>query len=186
MQPLDPAEDRRIADEAGDMACETSFSHAKVNSDAHIYVLAVVNALRLGDDEVLLAVAWVTKEGRLAHIRHPFVLGTDVTFGKNNEKRPHNRTVGKNALNKSPLFVDGFLPSQQDYVFIWYFQDAIPTLLDPVALLKTAIMITDQCPRMCPAMQAALDRLGKFGLALRRLCKWHKVSVNMCHLTHVR
>lgn len=37
----------------------------------------------LGKDKVLLAVAWVTEEGRLAHI---LVLGTDMTFGKNNEK----------------------------------------------------------------------------------------------------
>ena len=91
----------------------------------------------------------------------------------------------QNARNKSLLFVDAFFPSQQNYVFTWYFEDAIPTLLDQIALLKTATMITNQCPRMCPAMAMAIERLGKYGKTLRRLYKWHKVSIYLCPLTDV-
>ena len=55
-------------------------------SDPERFVKTVVEALRLGDDEILLAVAWSTKEGRLNHKKYPEVLGVDVTYGKNNEK----------------------------------------------------------------------------------------------------
>ena len=79
--------------------------------------------------------------------------------------------------------MDGFLPFQQDYIFTWYFKDAITTLLDRIAFLKTATILKDQCPQMCPAIHLALERLGKVGGELRRLCKWHKVSINHCRLT---
>ena len=59
------------------------------------YITNVVKALAIGDDEILPGIAWSTKEGYRSHMRHPFVLGTDVTFGENAEKQPHIQTVGK-------------------------------------------------------------------------------------------
>ena len=81
------------------------------DTEVATYVRTVVQALRIGEDEVLLGIAWATKEGYLTHIRYPSVLGTDVTFGDNAEKRPHIRTIGKNSRNNNLPFVDGFLPS---------------------------------------------------------------------------
>ena len=56
-------------------------------SDPERFVKTVVEALRLGDDKILLAVAWSAKEGRLNHKKYPEVLGVDVTYGKNNKKK---------------------------------------------------------------------------------------------------
>ena len=117
-----------------------------------------------------------TKEGRLSHKRFPDILGVDVTFGDNNEKRPHIRVIGKNQRNKNLPFVDGFLPSMQGYVFTWFFEEAISGLLDNDALLQTQIIPTDQCSVMCPAMVNAIQFMKIFGDAIHRLCKWHKVS----------
>ena len=64
-------------------------------SKMEIYVLSVVNALTLKDGEVLLGIAWSTKEGRLAHIRFPDILGADVTYGDPNKKRPRIRLITK-------------------------------------------------------------------------------------------
>ena len=68
-------------------------------TDIHKYVKAVVKALQIGADRFLLGVVWVTKEGQIGHIRHPQVLGTDVTFGENREKRHHIGVIGKNEHN---------------------------------------------------------------------------------------
>ena len=162
-------QERKDANDVEDVEVE-------VGSDMDRYVRSVVKALTLEDGEVLIGIAWTTKEGRLSHIRFPHILGVDVTYGDNNEKRPHIRVIGKNQRNKNMPFVDGFLPSQQPYVFSWFFEDAIPALLDRQALLKTQILITDQCPIMCPTITNPLYRLKLYGSAIHRICKWHKVS----------
>jgi hypothetical protein len=156
---------------------------AEVGSDMEQYVMSVVKALTLEDGEVLIGIAWTTKEGRLSHIRYPEILGVDVTYGDNNEKRPHIRVIGKNQRNKNIPLVDGFMPSQQEYVFSWFFEDAIPALLDRQALSKTQIVITDQCPIMCPTLTNPLYRLKLYGNAIHRICKWHKVSHVMRRFT---
>ena len=95
---------------------------------------AVVEALKIGDDEVLLCVVWTTKEGRQNHIRYPDVLGVDIIMKRNNEKRPVIRVIGKNQRNKNIPFANGFLPLEQRYVFGWFFNEALPNVLDRDAL----------------------------------------------------
>jgi hypothetical protein len=53
--------------------------------------------LDLGDGEFLLAVAWVTEDAKRYHEMYPYVLGFDVIFGTNQEKRPHMRGTGKTS-----------------------------------------------------------------------------------------
>ena len=148
---------------------------AEEGSDPERFIKTVVEALTLGEDEVLLAVAWTTKEGRLNHMKYPDVLGVDVTYGKNNEKRPQFCVIGKNARNRNIPILDAFLPSQQQYVFRWLFQDAVPNLLDKLALLSTQLIMTDQDLHMIAGLSHPLNDLRLYGNALRRLCKWHKV-----------
>ena len=118
----------------------------------------------------------------MAHIRFPDILGADVTYGDNNEKRPHICLIAKSQRNNSLPLVDAFLPSQQAYVFLWLFEEAVPALLDPEALLKTQSILTDQYPIMCPTLTYPISIMKLYGNAIHRICKWHKVGV-MCHLT---
>ena len=117
-------------------------SSADEGTDPERFIKTVVEALTLGEDEILLAVAWTTKEGRLNHMKYPDVLGVDVTYGKNNEKRPQLCVIGKNTRNQNIPILDAFLPSQQQYVFRWLFQDAFPNLLDKLVLLSTQLIMT--------------------------------------------
>lgn len=150
------------------------------------YVKSVCEALKLGDNEILLAVAWVTAEGKIYHIKYPRVLGFDVKFGTNNEKRPLCRVVGRNTNNKNLPIMNCFLPSQQRYVFAWIFEEAVPYLLDREALLKTSIMPTDEDPHECAALSVALDlEDSPYGERARhRLCKWHKVCLARMRVSH--
>ena len=76
-------------------------------------------------------------------MKYPDVLGVDVTYGKNNEKRPQFCVIGKNARNRNIPIIDAFLPLQQQYVFRWLFEEAMPRLLDKFALLCTQLIMTD-------------------------------------------
>ena len=69
---------------------------AKIESDMEQYMMSVVKALTLEDFEVLIGITWTTKEGRSSHIWFPEILGVDVTYGDNNEKRPYIRVIDKN------------------------------------------------------------------------------------------
>ena len=149
---------------------------ADKGSDPARYIKTVVEAFKIGEEEIVLAVVWTTKEGRLNHVKYPDVLQVDATFGKNNEKRPQFCVIGKNALNRNITFVDAFLPSQQQYVFRWLFNDTLPRLLDKFALSCTHIIMTDQDLHMIEGLSHPLNDLGLYGHALHRLCKWHKIS----------
>jgi hypothetical protein len=113
----------------------------------------------------------------------PSVLGVDVVFGTNQEKRPLMRGTGKSAENKNlPLF-NAFLPSQQRWVFDWIMTDAIPSLFEPGALKLTELILSDQDPQLCDAIDKVIVSEDKiYGAAKRRGCKWHVVRINcvMC------
>ena len=96
-------------------------SSADEGGDPERYIKMVVDTLTIGEDEVLLAVAWTTKEGRLNHMKYPDVLGIDVPYKKNNKTRSQFCVIGKNARNRNIPILDAFLPSQQQYVFRWLF-----------------------------------------------------------------
>ena len=86
------------------------------NSEMETYFLSVVKALTLKDREVLLGITRSTKEGRLAHIRFPDIIGADVTYGDNAKKQ----------RNKNILLVNAFLSSQQAYVFPCFLKKQFP------------------------------------------------------------
>ena len=117
----------------------------------------------------------------MAHILFPDILGADITFGDNNEKRPRIRLFAKSKRTHFLSLVDALLSSQQAYVFVWFFEEAVPALLDPEALLKTQSILTDQCPIMCPTLTNPISVLKLYGNAIHRICKWHKVG-GMCQL----
>ena len=159
--------------------------------DAAKYVKAVVKALQLGDDMILLGISWATKESIRNHTRFPHIFGVDVTHGTNNERRPHLRVVGKNMRNNNLPFIDGFLPSEQRYVFSWFFGKAVPRLLCQAALKKTKLIVTDQDIHMIASLESYLKSVrlpvSIYGDGVHRLCKWHKVCIlgSMFQNSHV-
>ncbi len=162
------------SDERLDNNDVTEPSHDK---ETNSYVKSVVNALTLGDGEVLLAVAWVTKEGREYHRMFPRILGMDVKYGTNNEKRPMCRLVGKTAGNRNIPIMNCYMPSQQRYAYSFVLNEAVQYCLDANALQKTEIILTDEDKDEMDALNMALSQRTIFGPRARhRLCKWHKVS----------
>lgn len=130
------------------------------SEEAKSFIKNVIEGLTLGNGSILLAVMWVTKDGKKYHKKFPHVLGLDVTFGTNKEKRPLLRGSGKTSNNKNIPHVNAFIPSQQRWVFEWCVKDGIPAILDADALRKTCIIMSDQDEQLVGTLLVEL-RLGK-------------------------
>jgi hypothetical protein len=141
------------------------------------FIKSVIEGLDLGNGEFILALCWVTDHARRYHQLFPSVLGLDVVFGTNAEKRPQMRGTGKTSSNKNLPIIDALLPNQSKSIFDWFMTDAVPSLLDHQALRKTKIILTDQDREMMSAIDNCIKSRDKLlGDAVRRICKWHKVS----------
>ena len=138
----------------------------------------VVKALQLGNGDVLLAIAWVTEEGRQYHQMFPRVMGIDVKYGTNNERRPLLRFVGRTGNNRNFTIMNCYMPSEQQYAYAWAIGTALEYCLDEEALLKTEILPSDEDKDQLDALFSIImmsdSVLGPRAIA--RLCKWHKVS----------
>ncbi len=148
-----------------------------VTAEAKLFIKSLVEGLTLKDGSILLAIMWVTKEGRSYHFKFPHVLGMDVTFGTNAERRPLFRSSFKTANNKNIPHVNSFIPSEQRWVFEWCLKDGLPSILDRKALMKTCIIMTDQDDQLVGTLLYELraNKSAIYGMARNRLCKWHKV-----------
>ena len=150
----------------------------QISESSQKFVRSVIEGLKLHNGEFLLAIAFVTDEGRDYHKLFPSVLGFDVVFGTNAEKRPQMRGTGRTSSNKNLPIIEAFLPSQQKWILDWFISDAVPSLLDRDALRSTKIIITDQDRELMGVIDTALkNKDGVYGGSMRRICKWHKASV---------
>jgi MULE transposase domain len=104
----------------------------------------------------------------------PEVMGFDVTFGVNKEKRPMARGTIKSTRDKNVPFFNALLPSTASWVFHWIFHDALPRLLPKESLDKLSlILVDDDCH--CNSQIDSARLMKRIPNAHYRLCKWHKV-----------
>ena len=132
--------------------------------------------MTLKNGTILLAVMYVTKDGKKYHRKFPHVLGLDFTHGTNAAERPLFRATGKTFNNNNIPHVNCMCPCEQMWIIDWCVKSGLPSILDADALKKTCIIITDQDMQMVGVLMAEL-RLGEsaiYGEALNRLCGWHK------------
>lgn len=157
------------------------------DADTSTYVKNVVQALELGNGEILLAVAWVTAEGRKYHQMFPRTMGIDVKYGTNNERRPLLRFIGRTGNNRNYNIMNCYMPSEQQYAYAWAVGTALSHCLDKNALSKTSIILTDEDKDEMDAVISILMRSDKvLGEAVLRLCKWHKVSFHLLSICGCR
>lgn len=149
------------------------------DDDTTAFVKNVVKALQLKNGEVLLAVGFVTKESREYHEMFPRVLGVDVKYGTNNERRPLLRVVGRTGNGKNIPIMNCYLPSEQQYAYFWAIGTALRHCLDESALRKTEIVPTDEDKDQMDALYQVIYSSDKIlgDRAKLRLCKWHKVCI---------
>ena len=134
----------------------------------------VCSALKLNNgQQLLLAVAWVHKKAITEFKKYPEVVGFDVTYGTNQEKRPLAKGTLINSSSKNIPFFNAILPSQCRWVFHWIFDTAIPNLFPSEYLKKIQLFITDEDPNCYEMIERSRSH---YPVYKHRICKWHKVS----------
>ena len=130
--------------------------------------------MKLNDGQkLLLAVGWVQQKAILEFQKYPDVIGFDVTYGTNQEKRPLAKATLINSSKKNVPFFNAILPSQCRWVFHWIFNSAFPNLLPADCLKKVQLVITDEDQNCFNMLESARTH---FPRHKHRICKWHKVS----------
>jgi hypothetical protein len=90
----------------------------------------VESAMKLDDSEaMLLFVAWGSDEDLRYITMFPQVFSIDTTYGTNREKRPLLVFAGTNNNRKNFTALRAFLPSECEWVFLYIFEIAIPSLI---------------------------------------------------------
>jgi MULE transposase domain len=102
----------------------------------------------------------------------PEIMGVDVTEQTNNEKRPLLVLGGLTGDNRTFTSCHAFLPSQQRWVFDWFFITALPYLFPVNVLQRNEVMFTDGDPKeYCAFAEAAANQY--FPNSRHHLCVWH-------------
>ena len=79
---------KRVTKIKGQVISDEECNVTNLGQEAEDHIRNVVNGLKLGNDEYLIAIAWCTDEQKLHHKKFPFILGYDETFRTNAEKCP--------------------------------------------------------------------------------------------------
>ena len=150
-----------------------------IHDDGKAFIKHIIRGLTLKNGAVLLAIMWVTSKGKLYHRKFPHVLGLDVTFGTNAEKRDLFRVTTKTSNNKNIPLMNACIPSEQKRLFHWWIALVISCILDEKYLSKTCIIMTDQDTQLVGALmdEQNLGNQTVYGDAVNRPGKWHKVCL---------
>ena len=116
----------------------------------------IKEALKLsGTPDILLAVAWMTNEELRYLQMFPEVWYVDVTSQTNNEKRQLLVLAGKDGMKRGFTGIRVFLPSEQRWIFDWFFNDCIIELLGVELIKRNKLIITDGDPHMYGPLRCA-------------------------------
>ena len=149
---------------------------ASPEADAKADLEELLDGLRIEDGtSVLVAVAWMSDQ-QLRYFRlFPELIGFDITYNTNAEKRAMFIVVGRTSDGKNIPILNAFFPSEAKWVFNWVFKEALPYLLGEDLIKRIRLVTTDEDPQCIAAFTSAIKE-GYYPNALLRLCKWHKVS----------
>lgn len=124
------------------------------------------------DQDIVLSLVWATPKMRQAFRAYPEVLFIDGTHKTNNEKYPLFTVGIRDADFKVNVVLRAFCPNERAWMFEWFFNEAIPSILGINACKQVKIIITDGDSQETKGLDNAIRR-GVFGGAQRRRCGWH-------------
>lgn len=133
------------------------------------------NARSLNDDqEMMVAVAYVTPdELRQFQLFHS-VLHIDATADTNKEGRPLVTVSSKDSNGKMFIVMRSYLPNEQAWVYQWLFQTVFPALLGNSYLNDVKMIMTDGDFQEISQLEAAISN--HFPRVFRARCAWHIID----------
>ena len=111
-----------------------------------------------GTPEILLACAWMTDSELRQLQMFPEVWYADITNQSNNKKRQLIVLAGKNGMNQGFTGLRAFLPSEQYWVFEWFWNVCLIQLLTTVLVRRNRVIITDGDPNLYEPLRLAQSK----------------------------
>ena len=96
-----------------------------------------------GTPDILLVCAWLTDDELRLLEMFPEVWFVDVTNQTNNEKRQLLVLAGKDGMCKGFTGLRVYLPSEQKWIFGWFFQKCVSSLIGDKIISKNHFVMTD-------------------------------------------
>jgi hypothetical protein len=134
---------------------------------------SVRKALQVSDREgqCLVGIVITTDEGRRLLAMFPEATASDVHMGLNAEKRPMIFLVGKSSENETFTASWGFLPSQSEWAFQWFWEVAHRTLHGDTTLSRNRANATDGDVHEFGPFKALCGEGGLYPNSSWRLCQ---------------
>jgi hypothetical protein len=126
------------------------------------------------DQDMFVAVLWVTKGERELFRKFPSVVKIDTTFGTNDRSMPLLSVTGINSNGQTFTIARAYLPNEQSWVFRWILSHALPQLLGVEAMKKIVVIISDGDSTEIAQINNLIDVLCPHVHRLR--CGWHLVD----------
>jgi hypothetical protein len=126
------------------------------------------------DQDLFVAVLWVTKGERELFRKFPSVVKIDTTFGTNDRSMPLLSITGLTSTGQTFTIARAYLPNEQSWVFRWILSHALPHLLGVEAMKRIVVLISDGDSTEISQINNLIDVLCPQVHRLR--CGWHLVD----------
>jgi hypothetical protein len=126
------------------------------------------------DQDLFVAVLWVTKGEKEMFRKFPNVVKIDTTFGTNDRSMPLLSVTGLNSNGNTFTIARAYIPNEQSWVFRWILSHALPQLLGVEAMKRIVVILSDGDSTEIAQINHLLDELCPQAHRLR--CGWHLVD----------
>ena len=121
--------------------------------------------------QLMLAVAWISKEELRLMYLYPEVLFMDVTSDTNKEKRPLFTVTGRTAQGKMFTILRAFMPNEKSWIFNWIFSVVFKNTFEERLIKRVVYVLTDGDPQEYQQLDNAINEF--FPQARRGRCGYH-------------
>jgi len=128
----------------------------------------------IDNQDVLVALAWITPKGKQLFQAFPEQLSIDGTHDVSEEEWEMVTISNQDWSGGQDVTVRVWAPNNRNWFFRWLLQTAVPKLVGKEACTRVMEVTADGDPQECSQLDAAIKVV--FINAVRRRCGWHIVD----------
>ncbi len=126
------------------------------------------------EQDLFVAVLWVTKGEKETFRKFPYVMKIDTTFGTNDRSMPLLSITGPDSNGKTFTVARAYIPNEQSWVFRWILSHALPQILGIDVMQRIVVILSDGDSTEIFQINNLIDELCPH--VHRQRCGWHLVD----------
>ena len=144
-------------------------------NDVYSFCVKQCNAVNADpSSKMVIGTAWTHKHLRRIAKAYGDVIFVDATEGTNDEERPLLTLSVRNSLMKQVVVLRAVLPNNQRWVYRWFFEYVIPSLIGKTFCREVKLVLTDGDWNEMACVDDSFNSC--FLKATRGRCGWHVVD----------